>query len=55
MGTECTSNYNLWLLLIFQTLSHPGIITLEHMFETPEKVHKIACVCVCVCVSANGV
>ncbi len=23
---------------ILQTLSHPGIIFLEHMFETPEKV-----------------
>ena len=31
---------------ILQTLNHPGIIFLEQMFESPEKV----CVCVCVCV-----
>ena len=24
---------------ILQTLNHPGIIFLEQMFETPEKVH----------------
>ena len=43
---------------ILQTLNHPGIIFLEQMFESPEKVCVCCvsvcgvCVCVCVCVHA---
>ena len=34
---------------ILQTLNHPGIIFLEQMFESPEKV-CVVCVCACMCV-----
>ena len=33
---------------ILQTLNHPGIIFLEQMFETPEKV-QCTCKCTCTC------